>query len=101
MRLAAAILLVLIIHQYPFVQAWLTIKVLLLPLYIALGIFALRRGRTRWSRAGFLAAALAVYGFILSVAVMHNPRGLFGKWGNDKFAARTPVRTTINWVHQN
>lgn len=76
--LAAAIMLTLIIHQYPFAQAWLTAKVLLLPLYVILGIFALRRGKTRWSRAGFFAAALAVYGFIISVAVMHSPRGLFG-----------------------
>ena len=76
--LAAAILLTIIIHQYPFVQAWLTAKVLLLPVYIVLGIFALRRGKTRWSRTGFFAAALGVYGFIISVAVMHNPRGFFG-----------------------
>jgi uncharacterized membrane protein SirB2 len=38
MFLVAAILLTLIIHQYPFVQAWLTVKVLLLPLYVVLGI---------------------------------------------------------------
>jgi uncharacterized membrane protein SirB2 len=76
--LAAAILLTIIMHQYPFVQAWLTAKVLLLPVYVVLGIFALRRGKTRWSRAVYFAAALSVYGFIISVAVMHNPRGLFG-----------------------
>ena len=75
--LAAAILLMFIIHQYPFVQAWLTAKVLLLPLYILLGIFALRRGKTRRSRAGFFVAALAVYGLIISVAVMHDPRAIF------------------------
>lgn len=75
--LAAAVLLTMIIHQYPFVQAWLTIKVLLLVLYIALGVFALRRGRTRRSRAAFFVAALAVFLFIVSVAVAHSPRGLF------------------------
>ena len=73
--LAAAVTLVTIIHQYPFVQAWLTVKVLLLPLYVALGIFALRRGRTRLIRSGFFAAALTVYAFLVSVAVMHDPRG--------------------------
>jgi uncharacterized membrane protein SirB2 len=73
--LAAAIALMIIIHQYPFVQSWLTVKVLLLPLYVALGIFALRRGRTRFTRTGFLAAALTVYAFIVSVAVTHDPRG--------------------------
>jgi uncharacterized membrane protein SirB2 len=35
--LLAGILLTLTIHQYPFVNAWLTAKVLLLPCYIALG----------------------------------------------------------------
>jgi uncharacterized membrane protein SirB2 len=75
--LAAAALLVLIIHQYPFVQAWLTVKVLLLFVYIFLGIFALRRGKTRRSRAGYFLAALVVYGFIISVAVTHDPVGVF------------------------
>lgn len=73
--LAAAVMLTVIIHQYPFDQPWLTVKVLLLLLYIVLGSFALRRGRTRSSRTGFFAAALIVYAFIISVAVMHDPRG--------------------------
>lgn len=75
--LAAAVLLTMIIHQYPFVQAWLTAKVLLLVAYIALGILALRRGRTRRSRAAFFVAALAVFLFIVSVAVAHSPLGVF------------------------
>lgn len=73
--LAAAITLTLIIHQYPFVQAWLTVKVLLLVVYIVLGVFALRRGRTRAIRGGFFAAAVAVFLFIVSVAVTHQPAG--------------------------
>jgi uncharacterized membrane protein SirB2 len=73
--LAAGIALTTIIHQYPFVQAWLTVKVVLLAVYIVLGIFALRRGRTRAIRAGFFVAALAVFGFIISVAVTFNPYG--------------------------
>jgi uncharacterized membrane protein SirB2 len=73
--LGSALMLTTIIHQYPFVQAWLTAKVLLLVVYIALGIFALRCGKTRLSRAGFFVAALLVYGFIISVAVMHDPLG--------------------------
>src|SRR5271169_909511 len=71
--LAAAVLLTIIIHQYPFVQAWLTVKILLLVLYIVLGILALRRGKTRSSRAGFFAAALITYSFIISVAFLHDP----------------------------
>ena len=78
--LGAAVLLTLILHQYPFVQSWLTAKVLLLVVYIVLGVFALRRGRTRGSRAGFFFAALAVYLFIASIAIAHDPRGLFTRF---------------------
>ena len=74
--LTAALMLVTILHQYPFVQAWLTVKVLLLAVYIVLGVFALRRGRTRSARAAFFAAAIAVYLFIVSVAWTHDARGV-------------------------
>lgn len=79
--LVAAIALTVIIHQYPFVQAWLTVKVLLLVVYIVLGVFALRRARTRAARAGFFVAALAVFGFIVSVALTKDPRGIFACLG--------------------
>jgi uncharacterized membrane protein SirB2 len=73
--LTAALMLVTILHQYPFVQAWLTVKVLLLAVYIVLGVFALRRGRTRGVRAVCYFAALLVYAFIVGVALAHDPRG--------------------------
>ncbi|HLI18744.1 MAG TPA: SirB2 family protein [Rhodanobacteraceae bacterium] len=75
--LAAGIALTIIIHQYPFVQAWLTVKVILLVVYIVLGVFALRRGRTRAIRATCFAAALVVFLFIVSVARAHDPLGAF------------------------
>lgn len=75
--LTSAVLLVLMLHQYPFVQAWLTVKVVLLVVYIVLGVFALRRGRTRTARTAFFIAALAVFAFIISVAITHDPRGMF------------------------
>ena len=75
--LTAALMLVTILHQYPFVQAWLTVKVLLLVVYIVLGVFALRRAPTRATRFVCFAAALAVYLFIISVARAHNPFGAF------------------------
>ena len=74
--LTAALMLVTILHQYPFVQAWLTVKVLLLVVYIVLGTFALKRARTPKSRAIFYVAALAVYLFIASVARAHDPLGV-------------------------
>lgn len=75
--LTAALMLTTILHQYPFVNGWLTTKVLLLIAYIVLGVFALRRGRTRAVRAACYVAALAVFLFIVSVARMHDPRGVF------------------------
>jgi uncharacterized membrane protein SirB2 len=74
--LTAALMLVMILRQYPFVQAWLTVKVLLLVVYIVLGVFALRRGRTRRQRGLFFLTALTVYLFIVSVARTHDPRGI-------------------------
>ncbi|MCB1575482.1 MAG: SirB2 family protein [Xanthomonadales bacterium] len=75
--LTAALMLVTVLHQYPFVQAWLTVKVLLLVLYIVLGVLALRRGRTRRAQVTSFVAALLVYAFIISVAMAHNPWGVF------------------------
>ncbi|MGH8182207.1 MAG: SirB2 family protein [Rhodanobacteraceae bacterium] len=77
--LAAAIALTTIIHQYPFVQAWLTMKVVLLMVYIVLGVFALRRGRTRAVRGACFAAALVVFLFIVTVARTQNPLGVFAQ----------------------
>lgn len=74
--LTAALMLLTILHQYPFVQAWLTVKVLLLIVYIVLGTFALKRGSTRAMQMTCYFAALAVYLFIVSVAIAHNPWGV-------------------------
>ena len=73
--LVAALLLTVAVHQYPFVHGWLTVKVLLLVVYIALGTFALKRGQTLRARVICWLAALAVYAFIISVARAHHPAG--------------------------
>jgi uncharacterized membrane protein SirB2 len=75
--LTAALMLVTVVQQYPFVHAWLTVKVLLLVLYVVLGSFAVKRGRSRDTRLGCYLAALAVYLFIASVARAHDPSGMF------------------------
>lgn len=74
--LAAALTLLTIVRQYPFVDAWLTAKVVLLVVYIALGIFALRAA-TRTRRIGFMLAATATYLLMISIARAHDPLGLF------------------------
>ena len=78
--LTSAVLLTLILHQYPFVQSWLTAKVLLLVVYIVLGVFALRRGHSRASREACFVAELAVFLFIVSIAIAHDPRCIFARF---------------------
>ena len=73
-------MLATILHQYPFVHGWLTAKVLLLVGYVALGTFALKRGRTRRIRVLFWIAALVVYAFMISVARARHPLGVLAKW---------------------
>jgi uncharacterized membrane protein SirB2 len=75
--LTAALMLATLLHQYPFVHAWLTVKVLLLVGYILLGTYALKRGRTRAARAWCFVAAVFLYVFIASVARAHHPLGAF------------------------
>lgn len=75
--LAAAVALMVILHQYPFVNGWLTTKLLLLLLYIALGTIALKRARTTGSRGVALLAALATFAYIIGVALAHDPAGWF------------------------
>src|SRR6185369_3065155 len=70
--LTAALMLVSILHQYPFVNGWLTAKVSLLVVYIVLGTFALRRAQTLRARGWCYLAALAVFLFIVSIARAHS-----------------------------
>lgn len=74
--LASAVLLTLILHQYPFVNGWLTAKLLALVAYVVLGSIALRRGRTAAIRGVALAGALLAVGYILGTALHHDPNPL-------------------------
>ena len=74
--LTAALMLITILHQYPFVNSWLTAKVCLLLVYIVLGSFGLKRARTPRARAWCYAAALAVFLFIVGIARTHSPWGI-------------------------
>jgi len=66
--LVSAIALAAVTAQYPFVQPWLTAKVLALPVYILLGTVAIRRGRTRHVRIVAWILALTVFGYMVAVA---------------------------------
>ena len=76
--LGAAIALSVIVQQYPFVHGWLTAKVVLLVVYIVLGTFALKRGRTRAIRVVCWLAALGVFALILSIARHRDALGPIG-----------------------
>lgn len=78
--LTAALMLATVLHQYPFVQGWLTTKVVLLVVYIGLGSYALKRGSSRKVRITCWLAALLVYAFIISVARAHHPAGVFARF---------------------
>ena len=56
--LVSAITMVIMSRQYPTLVNWVTIKIGLLLLYIVLGTFALKRGRTRQIRIVCLGGAL-------------------------------------------
>lgn len=79
--LMAALMLMTVVRQYPFVDTWLTAKVLLLVVYIAVGMLAFREARPRRVRIGFWIAALLIFGFMVTVARAHDPRGLLALMG--------------------
>jgi len=56
-------------------QNWLAVKLLLLPVYVVLGSFALKRARSRAARALFFVLALATVAWMASIAVHHHPLG--------------------------
>ncbi len=71
--LASAIWLCVILSQYPFVNAWLTFKVIGVVLYIVFGLFALKKAKTKLSKWGFFVAALLVLMATAMVAVTKQP----------------------------
>ncbi len=79
--LAAAIVLVLLSGQYPFVEGWLTAKVFGLIAYIALGSLALKAGRTKGVRIAAWLAAIMTFAYVVSVALTKNPLGFMALIG--------------------
>jgi uncharacterized membrane protein SirB2 len=60
-------------------QSWLIAKIVALLIYVVLGSLALKHGRTRRIRIAAFFAAIAVFGYIVSVAVAKSPSG-FINW---------------------
>jgi uncharacterized membrane protein SirB2 len=66
--LLAGILLAMRIQQYPFVQGWLTAKILALIAYIVVGAIGLKYGKTKNIRIIAWFSAIAIFFYIVLVA---------------------------------
>lgn len=71
--LASAVYLMIASHQYPFADSWLTAKLIALIAYIGTGTFAIKRGRTAGIRLLFSLMSVAIFCYILAVAITHSP----------------------------
>ena len=71
--LASAVLLTVILRQYPFMVPWVTAKVLALVAYVGVGTVAVKRGATARIRAAALAVALVIAAYIVATALHHDP----------------------------
>lgn len=67
--LGSAIALTFQLQQFPFTDAWLTAKVILLLAYIGFGTVALKRGKTRSNRVAAAVAAYVCFFWIIKVAL--------------------------------
>jgi uncharacterized membrane protein SirB2 len=73
--LSAALVLLTILPGAMFANHWLTLKLVLLLVYVGCGRIALRSGLTRGRRLAWLAAALATVAAMVGIARAHDVRG--------------------------
>ena len=66
--LTAALMLLTILLDAMFANGWLTAKLVLVVVYVLLGTFALKRGRTPRVRLACYVAALLVFATIIGIA---------------------------------
>jgi uncharacterized membrane protein SirB2 len=67
--LTAAIAMLVVTRLNPLEQPWLMAKIIGLLAYIGVGTVALKRGRSKATRAKALVAALGIFAYIIAVAV--------------------------------
>lgn len=75
MLLTAALMLLTILPWGLFANGWLAVKIALLVVYVVLGVFALRRARSRRARLICYVAAVSVFLWIIGIARAHHPMG--------------------------
>lgn len=73
--LLAGVVLAVSSATQPFSHPWLAAKLLFLPLYIILGLYALRLASSYRGRVLFLVGALIVYSQMIAVAWFRSPLG--------------------------
>ena len=78
--LTAAMMLLTILPWAMFANGWLLAKVVLIVVYIALGVFAMRPQRTQRARAICFAAALLAFAAIYGIARAHHPLAWLARW---------------------
>ncbi|HUX91971.1 MAG TPA: SirB2 family protein [Gallionellaceae bacterium] len=71
--LLSAVTLAFQLSISPFASPWLMAKIIALLLYIVLGTYALKRGRTKNIRLAAWISAQLVFIYIVTVALAHNP----------------------------
>lgn len=75
--ITAALMLTNIVQQYPFINSWLSVKLLLLMVYLCLGQILLYTARTPQQRLFAWLLALVTLLYIFSVAKTHDGWGVF------------------------
>ncbi|QDA58195.1 SirB2 family protein [Thermomonas aquatica] len=73
--LTAALMLLTILPWAMFANGWLAAKLVLVVVYVVLGVFAMRPGRSQRTRALCYIAALLVFAQVYGIARAHNPLG--------------------------
>lgn len=75
--LVSALVLAWMLRLTPSNAPWITAKIVGLVAYVAIGLVALRLGRTKTIRASAWIAAMLTFLWIVSVAITKDPRGVF------------------------
>ena len=73
--LTASVMLLTLLPAAVFANGWLWVKITLVVVYVGLGTFALKRGRTARVRLTSYVSALAVFACMYVIARTHDPLG--------------------------
>ena len=78
--LTAALMLLTILPGAMFANGWLVVKLAFLVAYVVLGVYALRRAKTRRARVLSFLGALIAFACIYATARSHDPAGFLSWW---------------------